>query len=64
MKTKVSNFDRIFLAIERLTGKFLVSLHDEATGYCFKTFDGNWSTVDFDFANGLAGLGNQNTSLL
>lgn len=64
MEAKKSNFDRIFLAIERLTGNFLVSLHDEATGYCFKTFDGNWRVIKFDFANDLAGLGNHNRSLL
>lgn len=64
METTVSNFDKIFTALERLTGSFLLNLHDEAGGYCFKKYSGEWETVSFDFANGLAGLGNHNRSLL
>lgn len=61
----MSNTDKVFKAIERLINGFVVNLHDEATGYCFKVYStGEWKTVDFDFANGLAGLGNVNRSLL
>ena len=65
----MSNFDKIINALCRLNrqgknGSFVTCLHDEARGYVFKTFQGEWKCVDFDFANSLAGLGNINRSLL
>ena len=65
----MSNFDKIFTALDRLNrygknGSFITFLHDEANGYAFKTFQGEWKKVSFDFANSLAGLGHVNRSLL
>jgi hypothetical protein len=65
----MSNFDNILLALCKLNrqgknGSFITCLHDEAKGYVFKTFQGEWKRVDFDFANSLAGLGKVNMSLL
>ena len=65
----MTNFDKIFNAIDRLNrsgknGSFLTCLHDEAKGYVFKTFSGEWKRVSFEFANEIAGLGSVNRSLI
>ena len=52
-----SNYEKLKRAAELLSCKTVVSLHDEAKRYCFKCADGTISTVDFQFLNGLAGLG-------
>lgn len=63
----LSNFDKLWMAIERLTNRFINALHGEANRYAFRVLRNNewvWETVSFDFANGLAGLGNENRDLL
>mgnify|MGYP003609791657 CR=1 FL=1 len=60
----MSNFDKIFLALCKLSSSTLVCLHEEAKGYAFKTFSGEWRTVSFDFGNSIAGLGSINRSLI
>jgi hypothetical protein len=60
----MNNFDKIFLAIQSITNKFIVCVHDESKGYVFKTFDNQWFTISFEFVNYIAGLGEKNYSLL
>jgi len=60
----MSNYDKVFTALSKLSSSTLVMLHEEVKGYAFKTFQGDWKTVRFDFANSLAGIGNINRSLI
>lgn len=55
---------RIIEAIERKVGKIVISIHDEANKYCFKTADGEVKVIDKAFANDAAGLGYVNESKL
>lgn len=55
--TSLTNYDRVFIALQRLTNKHVVFIHGEAKGYAFKTFDGEWHTIGYGFANDMAGLG-------
>lgn len=59
-----TNFDKIWLAIERKIDGNIVLLHEEANNYTFKTFEGNWHTIYIPFANDAAGLGYINRSML
>jgi hypothetical protein len=59
----MNNHDKVWRAIERKVGH-IVFLHDEAKGYAFKTFNGEWRTIQFAFANDAAGLGYINRSLI
>ena len=53
----MNNTDKIWNAIESLSGKFIVALHGEASNYAFKYLDGSWKTANYAFINDLAGLG-------
>lgn len=53
----MSNKDKIWLAIEKLSGRYINALHGESKVYTFRYLDGTWKTIDFDFANDLAGFG-------
>ena len=57
MRNNISDFDRVWKAIETISGKHIVSLVDESNKYCFKYFNGKIGTIDMEFANGFAGLG-------
>lgn len=49
--------DKIFRAIERITGKHIICFHDEAKGYAFKVWStGEWMTLDRDFVHDFAGI--------
>ena len=54
---------KILKACERITGKHISAIHDEAKGYAVKTSDG-WQIISFSFANDFAGLGFKNECLL
>ena len=53
----MDNRDKIWMAIEKLSGRFINALHGESNAYAFRYLDGTWKTIDFDFANELAGFG-------
>ena len=55
--------DKIWRALERLSGKHINAVHGESSKYAFRTLDGCWHTVRFEFANELAGLGYINCDL-
>ena len=52
----MTTFDKIFRAIERITGQHIVCFHDKANRYAFKTFQGEWKTIDRDFVHDFAGI--------
>lgn len=56
METK-TNFDKVFEAIERISGRHIVYLHDEANRYAFKYFGSEkWEIVDRKFIHEIAGI--------
>ncbi len=60
----MNNTDKIYKAIETISGRFINALHGESNRYAFRYLDGTWKTVSFDFANDIAGLGYINRDLL
>ena len=56
-------FDKIWMTIEQISGKFINALHSETKGYVFRYLDGTWKRANFDFINSLAGLGDENRDL-
>lgn len=63
-KRTVSNTDRILKAIQKDTGKKVILLHDEASGYVFKTDENIWEVKTYSNINNMAGLGYFNGSML
>ena len=62
---KLTNFDKIFKAVEILTGRHIVFIHGEGSNYAFKYFDTQkWDTAKYYFINDLAGLSSSNDNLL
>ena len=60
----MTNYDKIFKAIENKIHSNICLLHDESKGYAFKTLKNEWFVIPFDFCNDAAGLGYINRSLL
>ena len=63
-ENKLSDFDKIWLAIERKIHCNINALHEEAKNYAFRTLDGQWHTIYIPFANDAAGLGYIDRSFL
>ncbi len=61
---KISNYDKIYKAIQSISISHVVAIHDESSFYVFKTFNGKWNKVNFLFINELAGLPKENCSFL
>lgn len=45
----ISEEDKVFMAIERLLNRHIVSVNDEASKYCYKTVSGEIGTVGKEF---------------
>ena len=58
----MSDFDKLFTALERLCGQHVECMHDEATKYAFKVARvgfrkaGEWHTIDREFLREMAGV--------
>jgi hypothetical protein len=52
----ITKEDKVFMAIEAITGKNVVSVNEEAKRYCFLLFNGDIKTIDKEFVNDLAGV--------
>lgn len=52
----MSREDKVFRAIEAITGKHIVSVNEESKKYCFKCFDGSVKAIDKEFVNDFANV--------
>lgn len=63
----MNNHDKILLAIEGFTGKFVNAIIGEANGYAFRILEKGewiWKWAEYSFVNEQAGLGSIKSNLL
>lgn len=61
----MSNYDKVFKAIEFITNSHIVMIHDESKGYAYKRFkDESWGVLSYSLVNTFAGLGAKKECLI
>lgn len=57
-ENEMKNQDKLFKAIEKISGQHIVCFHEEAKNYAFKTFQGEWKIIDKNLVHDFADINN------